>query len=37
MHWLDIRDDLPRTVSEKSTDLQRRWGAVGVLNPADWK
>jgi len=36
MSWLDIRDDLPRTVSENSADLQRRWGAVGVLNPADW-
>ena len=37
MPWLDIQDSLPRTVSDKSADLQRRWGAVGLHDPADWK
>lgn len=37
MPWLDIRDDLPRNPCDKSADLQRRWGAVGRLDPADWK
>jgi class 3 adenylate cyclase len=36
MPWLDIQDDLPRTPCDKSADLQRRWGAVGRLNPTDW-
>jgi hypothetical protein len=37
MPWLDIQDDLPRIPCDKSADLQRRWGAVGRLNPTDWK
>jgi class 3 adenylate cyclase len=36
MPWLDIQDDLPRTPCDKSADLQRRWGAVGRVNPTDW-
>ena len=36
MPWLDIHDDLPRTRSEDSPELRRRWDAVGVSNPADW-
>ena len=37
MPWLDIHDDLPRTRSDDSRDLHKRWKAVGVPNPADWK
>ncbi len=36
MPWLDIQDDLPRIPCDKSADLQRRWGAVGRVNPTDW-
>ncbi len=36
MSWLDIQDDLPRIPCDKSTDLQRRWRAVGRVNPTDW-
>ncbi len=34
--WLDIHDDLPRTRSEDSPELRRRWESVGASNPADW-
>jgi adenylate cyclase len=34
--WLDIHDDLPRTRSEDSPELRKRWDAVGAPNPADW-
>lgn len=37
MPWLEIQDDIPRIRCEQSADLQRRWGAVGVLDPCDWK
>jgi len=37
MPWLHMHDDLPRTRSEDSPVLHKRWQAVGVLNPADWK
>jgi class 3 adenylate cyclase len=35
--WLDIHDDLPRTLSENSTDLNKRWESVGKSRPGDWK
>ena len=37
MPWLDIHDDLPRTRGTDSRDLHRRWGAVGLPDPGDWK
>ncbi len=37
MPWLDVHDGLPRTRCEDSPELHRRWKAVGVPNPADWK
>ena len=37
MPWLDIQDDLPRGRSSESGDLIKRWGGVGVSDPADWK
>lgn len=35
--WLDMHDDLPRLRSEKDSNLLRRWAAVGLPDPADWK
>ena len=35
--WLDLHDDLPVGRSAESSNLLRRWGAVGLLDPADWK
>lgn len=37
MPWLDLNDSLPRAYSWDSQELRRRWGAVGVPDPADWK
>ena len=37
MPWLDIRDDLPRTRCDESPDLRKRWEAMGITDPADWK
>jgi len=35
--WLEIEDDLPRVRCEESPDLLRRWEALGISRPADWK
>jgi adenylate cyclase len=35
--WLDIHDDLPRTLSKNSVDLNKRWKSVGKSTPGDWK
>ena len=37
MPWLHMHDDLPRTRSEDALGLHKRWEAVGVNEPADWK
>lgn len=37
LSWLDIHDDLPRTRSDDSPELQRRWEAAGASNLDDWK
>lgn len=34
--WFEIHDDLPRTRSEESPELRKRWGAVGASEPAEW-
>lgn len=33
--WLDVNDDLPRVRSEDDREMQRRWIAVGLPDPAD--
>ena len=35
--WLHMHDDLPRSRSEDSAGLRKRWEAVGVTNPQEWK
>jgi class 3 adenylate cyclase len=35
--WLSMHDALPRTQSEDVPSLRKRWEAVGVPNPADWR
>ncbi len=35
MPWLDINDDLPRIRSDDDPEMQRRWTAVGLPDPAD--
>jgi class 3 adenylate cyclase len=37
MPWLDLNDSLPRTHSWESPMLRGRWGAVGRLDPTEWK
>ncbi len=37
MPWLDMNDSLPRIRSWESPMLRRRWEAVGLSDPADWK
>ncbi len=37
MPWLDLRDSLPRIRSYEGPALRRRWEAVGLPDPADWK
>ena len=35
--WLDLNDGLPRLKSWEGPNLRRRWSAVGLPNPEDWK
>ena len=37
MPWLDIHDDLPRTLCTESPSLRKAWESVGIVDTADWK
>ena len=37
MPWLEIHDDLPRKTTLEFDNIRKRWEAVGIPNPDDWK
>ena len=37
MPWLDINDDLPRSLCEESKVLREAWGAAGLPEPSQWQ